>query len=188
MVYKFTILSDEVDDFVRVIKIDADATFYDFHKAILKACGYKDDQMTSFFICEDDWEKREEITLEDMGKSSSEEDVFIMKDTKINDLVEDEKQKLIYVFDPLTERSLFIELSEIIPGKDLLKAEIARKEGKAPIQTVDFEAAMEKTLKNRMDDDDLDDNLYGDKDFNDDELDLDGFNISEGNPYDDSNY
>lgn len=188
MVYKFTILSDEVDDFVRVIKIGADATFYDFHKAILKACGYKDDQMTSFFICEDDWERREEITLEDMGKSSSEEDTFIMKETKISDLVEDEKQKLIYVFDPLTERSLFIELSEIIPGKDLLKAEITRQEGKAPTQTVDFDAAMEKTLKSQVNDDDLDDNLYGDKDFNDDELDLDGFNISEGNPYDDSNY
>lgn len=67
MIYKFTILSDETDNFVRIIQIDADATFYDFHKAIQKACDYKDDQLTSFFICEDDWEKREEITLEDMG-------------------------------------------------------------------------------------------------------------------------
>ncbi len=58
MIYKFTIVSDEVDDFVRETKIDSDATFFDLHKAILASCGYKDDQMTSFFICDDDWEKK----------------------------------------------------------------------------------------------------------------------------------
>ena len=56
MIYRFTIISDEVDDFIREIKIDSEATFFDLHEAILKAAGYKDDQMTSFFICDDDWE------------------------------------------------------------------------------------------------------------------------------------
>ena len=118
MIYRFTIISDEVDDFIREIKIDSDATFYDFHKSILDACGYSDDQMTSFFICDEDWEKEKEITLEDMG-TSSEEDSWIMKDTRLSELIEDEKQRLLYVFDPLTERVFFIELSEIIPGQDL---------------------------------------------------------------------
>ena len=103
MIYRFTIISDEVDDFIREIKIDSEATFFDLHEAILKAAGYKDDQMTSFFICDDDWEKDQEITLEDMG-SSSEEDSYIMRETRLSDLVEDEKQKLLYVFDPLAER------------------------------------------------------------------------------------
>ena len=57
MIYRFTIISDEVDDFVREIQIDPEATFYDFHEAILKSVGYANDQMTSFFICDDDWEK-----------------------------------------------------------------------------------------------------------------------------------
>ena len=52
MIYRFTIISDEVDDFVREIQIDPEATFYDFHEAILKSVGYTNDQMTSFFICE----------------------------------------------------------------------------------------------------------------------------------------
>ena len=99
MVYKFRIISDEVDDFLREIKIDSEASFYDLHEAILKCTGYKDDQMTSFFICDDDWEKEIEITLEDMGNGSSEEDTFVMKDTPLNELLEDEKQKLLYVFD-----------------------------------------------------------------------------------------
>ena len=67
--------------------------------------------MTSFFICDDYWEKETEITLEDMGQGSSEEDTFVMKDTRLSELLEDEKQKLIYVFDPLAERVFFIELS-----------------------------------------------------------------------------
>lgn len=58
MVYKFRIISDEVDDFLREIKIDSDASFYDLHEAILKCTNYKNDQMTSFFICDDDWEKK----------------------------------------------------------------------------------------------------------------------------------
>ena len=101
MVYRFTIISDEVDDFIREIQIDSEATFFEFHEAILKSAGYKDDQMTSFFLCDDGWEKEQEITLEDMG-TSSDEDCYIMRETPLSELVEDEKQRLIYVFDPLT--------------------------------------------------------------------------------------
>ena len=61
MIYRFTIISDEVDDFVREIQIDPEATFFDFHEAILKSVGYANDQMTSFFICDDDWEKEKEV-------------------------------------------------------------------------------------------------------------------------------
>ena len=129
MVYKFRIISDEVDGFFREIKIDSDASFYDLHEAILKSVGYKDDQMTSFFICDDDWEKETEVTLEDMGGGSSEEDTYVMRDTRLSELLEDEKQKLLYVFDPLAERVFFIELSEILTGKAFEKVVFSRKEG-----------------------------------------------------------
>ena len=90
MVYRFTIISDEVDDFVREIQIDSEATFFELHEAILKAAKYNDDQMTSFFTCDDDWEKEQEITLEDMG-TSSDEDCYIMRETRLSELLEDEK-------------------------------------------------------------------------------------------------
>ena len=51
MVYRFTIISNEVEDFIREIKIDAEATFYDLHQAILSSCHYADNVPTSFFIC-----------------------------------------------------------------------------------------------------------------------------------------
>ena len=85
MVYRFTIISDEIEDFLREIKIDSEATFHELHETILKSCGYTDDQMTSFFICDEGWAKEQEITLEDMG-SSSEEDSYIMRETRISEL------------------------------------------------------------------------------------------------------
>ena len=135
MIYRFTIISDEVDDFVREIQIDPEATFFDFHEAILKSVGYANDQMTSFFICDDDWEKGKEVTLEEMD-DNPEIDSWVMKDTAISELVEDEKQKLLYVFDYITERCFFIELSEIITGKDMNGAKCTKKSGDAPKQTL----------------------------------------------------
>lgn len=116
MLFRFLILSDEVDDFKREIKIDSEATFLDLHNAILDSVGYTKDQMCSFFICEDDWSKKTEITLVEMD-TASEEDNYIMEDTRLEELLEDEHQKLLYVFDYMTERAFFMELREIIPEK-----------------------------------------------------------------------
>ena len=66
MVYKFTILSDEVDNFIRVINIDSEGKFIDLHNAILDSVGYEKNLMTSFFICSDNWEKGQEVTLVEM--------------------------------------------------------------------------------------------------------------------------
>ena len=96
MIYRFTIISDEVDDFVREIQIDPEATFFDFHEAILKSVGYANDQMTSFFICDDDWEKEKEVTLEEMD-DNPEIDSWVMKETPISELIEDEKQMVLNV-------------------------------------------------------------------------------------------
>ncbi|MBQ8673828.1 MAG: hypothetical protein IJ511_07260 [Bacteroides sp.] len=183
MIYRFTIISDEADDFIREIQVDPEATFYDLHKAILQSVGYTDDQMTSFFICDDDWEKEKEITLEEM-EDNPEVDTWVMRDTVISELVEDEKQKLLYVFDYMTERCFFIELSEIITGKNMSGAKCTKQAGDPPKQTVDFEemAVAGSTL-------DLGEDFYGDQDFDMDEFDRDGFSgfddAGSGTPYDD---
>ena len=97
MVFRFLILSDEVDDFKREIKIDSEATFLDLYNAIMDSVGYTKDQMCSFFICDDDWSKNTEITLVEMD-TSSEVDNYIMEDTRLEELLEDEHQKLLFVF------------------------------------------------------------------------------------------
>lgn len=63
MIFKFIMVSDEIDEFRREIEIESDSTFLEFHKAILDSVGYTDDQITSFFICDDEWERSQEISL-----------------------------------------------------------------------------------------------------------------------------
>lgn len=168
MIYKFTVLSDEVDSFVRVINIDPEATFFDLHTVLLDSVNFDKNQMTSFFICSDDWEKEQEITLIEMD-SSSEYDNLVMEDTKLEELITDEKQKLLYVFDMIADRAFFIELSDIIPGKSVAKPEVVSAEGKAPAQLISDDAMNFNTAVS------VDENFYGDEDFDMDELDEEGF-------------
>jgi hypothetical protein len=178
-------LSDEVDDFVREIKIDSEATFLDLHNAIIKSVGYAKDQMSSFFICDDDWSRRTEITLVDMD-TSSEEDNYIMENTRLDELLEDEDQKLLYVFDYMTERAFFIEFREIIPGKTLEQPVCSRSEGLPPPQTVNFEEVEAKMAAGDL----LGENFYGDSEYDLDELDSDGFDGLDniGNPFEEERY
>lgn len=183
MVYRFIILSDEVEDFRRDIKISSDATFRQLNDTILASVDYKKDEMTSFFTCDEDWEKETEITLVDMG-SSSEEDNYLMDETLLEELLEDEKQKLLFVFDYLTERSFFMELREIIPGEDLDQPLVTRSEGLAPSQTTSFDdldlnIPLATTAAVGLDDDDL----FAD-DFNIDDYDDEALgDLQEGNPF-----
>ena len=173
MVYKFLIVSDEVDDFKRIIRIDSDATFKELNDAILESVGYTKDQMTSFFICEDDWEKHTEVTLVDMGRDTD-EDVWLMDSTRISELVEDEGQRLMFVFDYLTDRAFFMELRETIFGEELESAVCTKSVGEAPAQMVDFEV-IEKKIAQQAAADDLDADFYGTDDYDISELDDESF-------------
>lgn len=168
MVYRFVIFSDEVDNFYREIKIDADATFFDFHNAILDSVGYEKNQVTSFFLCSDQWEREQEVTLFEID-SSSEYDNLVMDKVELRDLITEEKQRLLYLFDNVSDRNFFIELREIILGTNQEQAVCSLSKGNPPVQLQAFDDFSTK----EMDVADLD--FYGDDDFSADELDAEGF-------------
>lgn len=176
MVYNFRIVSDEVDNFKREIKIDADATFLDLKNAICESVDYDKNQLSSFFICDDNWEKRQEITLEDMD-TSSDQDVYLMEDTVLSDLIDDEGQKLMFTFDYLTDRSFFMEMKELITGTNLMDPVCTLSLGKAPEQTIDFDEFEAKVDAKAAATaaEDFDEDFYGSDAFNDDEFDAAGF-------------
>ena len=133
MIYKITFSCEEGDPkFRRVFEADSEATFLDLHKAILESVHYSDDQMTSFFMCNDEWEKGQEVTLIPMD-SNFEYDNMVMNETHLNDLIEEQGQRLIYVFDPMFERYFFGSLKEIKPGT-MTGVECVESKGKAPKQ------------------------------------------------------
>lgn len=178
MLFKIVFICDESEDFLREITIDADATFLDLNKAILDACGYSDDQITSFYTCDDDWVQKDQITREDMGTTPSDQDIFIMEKTPLRDFIHDEDQKLVYVFDPFNDRVFYMKVLDVIVGKTLKKAFCSRSEGKAPQQIKDFDnaAAGVSTVDDSLD---SDDDFFGSDQFDDEDFDPEGFEIEE---------
>jgi hypothetical protein len=165
MVFHFVILSDEVDDFRREISIDAEATFLDLQNVLLKSCNYKADQMTSFYICESDWSKKTEITMVEMNDDPNTES-WIMEKTHLDDLLKEEKTKMLFLFDTMCERFLYMQLKTIENGAHLKAPAVTLSKGKAPEQ-----------LKN-IDDiaiDDVTGDMYGSEDYDPEEMDSEGY-------------
>jgi len=174
MIYKFLLISDEQENFVREIEIDAEATFLDFQKAIIKSVKYTDGELTTFFLCSDEWEKEQEVTFMEMDTDSS-VDAYLMEDTKLEELVENEGQKLLFVFDMLTERVFFIELKEIVTGKTLKEAVCSYSQGEPPQQSINFDVFEETIIKKAEKQNVFDDDFYGEEGYNEDELDMESF-------------
>lgn len=178
MIFTFRLVSDEVDNFKREIKIDATGTFLDLKKAICESVGYDKGQMSSFFICDRNWEKEKEITFEDMG-ADADQDVYLMDECELGDYIEDEGQRLLYVFDYITDRAFFVEMTKSEPGKSLKDPFCSLSIGHAPEETVDmkaFEAGIDaKAAAATIMDTDMDEDFYGSEGYNDDEFDVSGY-------------
>jgi len=169
MLYKFRIVSDEVENFKLEILIDSDDTFMRLRNTILDAVGYDRNQLDSFFICDDDWSKRTEVTLMEMD-DDTDDDVWLMEDTQLSELIEDEGQKLMFMFDYVTGRSFYMEMKEIVTGKVLHDPICQRKEGKAPVQLMDINTFDSKFENSNNSLGDMDEEFYGDQGYEADEL------------------
>lgn len=171
MVYKIRAVSDEADDFRRDILIDSEATFMELKDILCKSCGYDPVQMSSFFICDEKWEKEKEITLEDMGADMMKE-IYIMEDTHLSDMIEDTGQRMLFTFDYLGDRSLFLQVKDEEFGKDLPDAECVYSKGEAPLQVLPLEEldALTTAKTSLSDDYDIDEDFEGSSDYNEDEI------------------
>lgn len=183
MIYKIKFISAETEGFQRVIEIDSDASFLDLNKIVLSACGFPDDQMTSFYVCDEDWERGQQITREDMGGSTTEEDFYVMAETRLSEFIDDEEQNLEFVFDPFSDRVFYMTVKEIVPGQTLKQARVVKSQGEPPrqIAELDFSLPPSASKGGATVAGDGEDAYFDDGgSFNDDELDLEGFEIVEG--------
>ena len=171
MIYRIKFSCDDVDDFRRVYEADSDATFLDLHNALLQSVGYPDNQMTSFYMCNDHWEKEQEVTLVEMG-SNFEYDNMVMESTRLSDLLEESGQRMIYVFDPMNERYFFGRVADILPGV-CNGVVCVESRGDAPVQLLQEEIV--DTTQSKANEWDIDDDFYGDSQYDDGDLDLEGY-------------
>lgn len=176
MVFNFRLISDEVDHFKREIQIDADDTFLDLHNAICEAVGYSKNEMSSFFLCNDAWEKEKEITLEDMGMDDNDDDVYLMDECILSDFIDDEGQRLMFTFDYLNDRSFFMEMKSMQTGRKLHEPVCTLSLGTPPAQELpmeDFAATTKAVTATTIDD--FDDNVEEEVGFNPEEFDAEGY-------------
>lgn len=174
MIYKLLMLSDENDFFRREILIDAEATFLELNDFILKQLKYDTHELSTFYVCDEDWQKEQEITLMDMGFGDGSKDSYLMESTRLEELIENKGDHLLFVFDMLSERGFFIELIELMPGSQA-QPEVTHAEGKAPQQTSSLEFAETRSVGGGANQPfELDDELYGDN-LDLDDLDPEGF-------------
>jgi hypothetical protein len=154
MVYKFVVLSDEDESFVREFEFLDTHTLLDFHNLIQDELEYDKSQMASFFMATDNWEKEEEFTLFDMGTGSSTMEVAVLED-----IIFRKNQKLLYVFDFFNERSLFVEYTgevKEIEGREYPSC--TNSKGVPPKQVI-FGGTAKKLYNNIIVSDDDDDDI-----------------------------
>ena len=124
--YKFRVVCDTVDDFVRDIEILATDNFESFHNILYSSIGLTGNELASFSICDAKWNKKQEITLIDMFDDQEVETpeydenddfstqsnipTFVMKDVLLKDFITDPHQQMIYEYNFLNPQFFYIEL------------------------------------------------------------------------------
>jgi hypothetical protein len=111
MIYRFRIILDTHEDVFRDIEIEASASLEDFHNAITQSFGFDGQEMASFYTTNELWEEEEEISLFDVSDEPG--GVRIMAETFLEDVVDEENTRLLYVYDFLNMWTFMVELADI---------------------------------------------------------------------------
>ena len=177
MTLKLTLFSQEKEDFVLEILIDSDAKFSELHRLILNDCNYVEYDKQCFLICDDDWRVKQRICLQDSEDMGYDQDLNLMSQTCLGDFLEDEGQRLAYVFDPDGKRFFLMELTENVFGRKEEKAIVHRRHGRPPLQ--DLVASSNSAAEEDEEKEEIGEAFYGDEGFEAEELDMEGYEIDE---------
>ena len=131
MIYRFRVIldNDTEDDIFRDIEINKKATLVEFHKSIITSFGFNNNEIASFYLSDNQWNQGEEISL----FSFEDQDNKLMSDILINDVINNQNNKLIYVYDFLNMWTFLIELIEVAEGiKGVDYPNIIFSKGKIP--------------------------------------------------------
>lgn len=182
MLYTITAVSPEVEDFAIELQIESDATFADLHRLIRRTCGWGEYKPSIFYVCDDRWRRERAIP-----ESGYEDDT--MDEVELGDLLEDEGQRLQYLFDPEEGRGLLMEVSHISYGKHIDEPLCRRQHGMSPTLVIEktvvskgpksTEELLAELNAAAMADDDDDIEPTDDELFDIEEIDLEGFDVTE---------
>lgn len=142
--YRFRMLHENQEDFLRDFDLLARQTFADFHDIIKQNVSLKGNELASFFVCDPNWRKKKEITLinmqdeEDETPAEQEErelrnynskkiPVVEMEKVRIKDIIDDPHQRLIFEYNFLNPVIFYIELTRILEADTKLSYPLCSK-------------------------------------------------------------
>lgn len=170
--YKFRVLIDTESDeeIFRDIVISSEQDFEKLYYTIIHAFGFEGNQLASFYLSNESWDRGHEIALIDMGLTGDSNAPFIMAETRIADVVKIQHQKLILVYDFLKMWCFLIDLIAV-SDDETDEAHVVFEVGTPPNENdreIDFDQAMTGApapdLGNDIDD------IFSDMDEDEDEF------------------
>ena len=182
MTHRFLLFCEEEPNFVMEIMAAPSTTFHELHTLIHKTCGYQEYGDHLFLICNEDWKVKEKIHLNDVASLDYDEDINLMRTSTLEDFIEEEGQHMAYIYETVSKKKFLIELIENIFGEKAEKAFVRRQKGTAPAQFDEDEtttsasntATIPSTTEEQAEDD-----PYADDSFAEDEIDMEGFEVTE---------
>ncbi len=165
MIYRFRIILDTHEDVFRDIEIEASATLEDFHNAITQSFGFDGQEMASFYTSNDLWEEGEEISLFDVSDEPG--GLRIMGETNLEDIVDEENTRLLYVYDFLNMWTFMVELADIADAETgTIYPNLMYSHGQIPEEAPEKEFIAEEIEDDDLDEEfDLDPEDYDNLDF-----------------------
>lgn len=128
------VVPDVEEDVFRDIQIGTNQSFLDLYQAIIKIFGFRGDQLASFYLSNDEWDKGHEIALMDMGSPSPSGLPTEMSQATIGDLILKKEQKIILVYDFLKMWCFFMEVLDVVEIEGDGTPKVIMSFGEAPVE------------------------------------------------------
>ena len=129
-VFRFKIKFEDDNHFLREVEFFSDQTFEDFHNFMVENLKLDKTKPASFYLCNHYYRKQQEIVLAESQNEKSDstenkeeekekndegsEEKLVMKNHIFSDLIDDPRQRLLYVYDNVKQWTFYIELLKIL--------------------------------------------------------------------------
>ena len=162
MIYRMRVILDTETDVIRDFEIEATATLEELHDAVSQSFGFAGNEMASFYRSDENWIQGEELPLVDMGVGEE-----TLNEKPLNNILSENENRLIYVYDFLNLWTFFVELIEIAE-KEHLKGypSLIFSHGEVPETPPDKDFIAEEGFEESInEEDDLEEDEFDDDQF-----------------------
>ena len=144
LIFQFRLLSDEAEEFLLDVEVPSTMNLLDFCTLLQTELGYDPNLIASIFRSDVEWEKLNEFTSVDMGIAADDLQYELceecdapkpMASVRLDEVVVEKFDRLLFVFDQIGERQLYVELLRSLkPEEGVVYPRVVDRQGTPPPQ------------------------------------------------------